>query len=117
MLHPSSRLEPVDRVPPAAGKRYQLNIPTRNRYNTCITSNRQWTRLGTFVGFLLISGIEENPGPSQTSYPQQTCLISHININSITTPGKLDKLQQFVDANDVQTLTLTEFDTNRNKTD
>ena len=58
---------------------------------------------------LVLSGIETNPGTSQ-----QSLLISHININSITAGDKLEKLQQFVDTNNVHILALTETKLNDN---
>ena len=105
------QLGSVHRAPPAAGKRHPLSTPTRIHFYTRTTTNKQWTRLGTFIDLktiLLISGIESNPGPSQLSYQQQTIIISHININSITAVNKLDELQQYVDTHNVQILALTE---------
>ena len=58
---------------------------------------------------LVLSGIETNPGPAQ-----QSLLISHININSITAGDKLEELQQFVDTNNVHILALTETKLNDN---
>ena len=53
---------------------------------------------------LIIAGIESNPGPTHS----QTLSVSHVNINSITADHKLDELNQFVIANDVNILALTE---------
>ena len=69
--------------------------------------NTEWTRLGAprnLQTLLQISGIETNPGPSQ----QQTLSASHININSITAEHKMDELHQFISANDIKILALTE---------
>ena len=110
---PSSRqTESAFRVPSAAGKRtHRHNThPTRTQATLNNTSNRQWTRLGTFIDIqtiLVLSGVERNPGPLPTKSPQPV-LLSHININSITAGNKLDELEQFVDVNDVSILALTE---------
>lgn len=113
--------EPADRVPPAAGKQHsQCNYSLYTHINTTHlhihhtirkTSNRQWTRLGTFLDvqwLLVISGIETNPGPPQESHSQENLLIAHVNINSITAVNKIDELQQFVNTHDIRILTLTE---------
>ena len=59
---------------------------------------------------LLISGIEANPGPVIPELSTKLSL-AHVNINSITTPGKLDELQQFVDNNNIHILALSEVKT------
>ena len=72
------------------------------------------TNLGRFIDvqlLLIISGIESNPGPSEssvTSHPHKHLLIAHVNINSITAENKIDELQQFVDTNCIKILSLTE---------
>ena len=68
----------------------------------------QWKHLGrttyTFAQILLfIAGIEPNPGPVEKKLK-----ICHININSITAPGKLDELACFTDDNDIDILMLSE---------
>ena len=70
-------------------------------------TNTQWTRLGALKNLkmlLIISGIEINPGPVKTS----TISISHVNINSITSENKIDELSQFVLANEIKILAVTE---------
>ena len=52
---------------------------------------------------LLIAGIEPNPGPTVRNIN-----ISHVNINSITAPGRLDELHSFVETNNIDILMLTE---------
>ena len=69
-------------------------------------TNREWAMLSMYKNMqilLLISGIEENPGPVIQNSSNKLSL-AHVNINSITTPGKLDELQQFVDNNDIHML-------------
>ena len=53
---------------------------------------------------LIIAGVETNPGPSNPSLLN----VCHININSITAPGRVDELSQFTDSNDIDILLLTE---------
>ena len=57
-----------------------------------------------------MSGLETNPGPS----PQKAITLSHININSITSPGRLDELELFTSQHNIDILLLTEtkLDTN-----
>ena len=63
---------------------------------------------------LTIGCVETNPGPhnitQHNAKPQQlnTLNICHININSITAPGRLDELCQFVSTHSVDILALTE---------
>ena len=63
---------------------------------------------------LIIGCVETNPGPhnitQHNAKPQQlnTLNICHININSITAPGRLDELCQFVSTHSVDILALTE---------
>ena len=56
---------------------------------------------------LLISGIESNPGPDQNQMTHNLS-VAHININSITAPGKLDELNYFAMVNEIKILALTE---------
>ena len=53
---------------------------------------------------LVKEGIEPNPGP----YPERRLIISHSNINSVTSPHRLQELHQFVEINHVDILALTE---------
>ena len=53
---------------------------------------------------LLISGLETNPGPTE----HKSITISHVNINSITSPGRLDELSLFTTDNCIDILLLTE---------
>ena len=110
----SPQLRLSDREHPAAGKlhthKHSLSTQPHIHFTPRTTSNRQWTRLGTFTDLkflLLISGVEINPGPPQTN-ASQTLTISHININSITSANRLDELQQYVDINNIHILALTE---------
>ena len=57
---------------------------------------------------LIIGGIETNPGPSRTKKYTKHITIAHVNINSITAPGKLQELQNFVKAHQILILALTE---------
>ena len=59
---------------------------------------------------LLIAGLEPNPGPNRQE-PHNNISIAHVNINSVTAPGKLDELQQFVDNNNINILALSETKT------
>ena len=52
---------------------------------------------------LIIGGVEQNPGPSLNQLT-----ICHVNINSITTPGRLDELNFFASEYNVDILTLSE---------
>ena len=49
-------------------------------------------------------GIETNPGPTD----KKRIRIAYININSITTENKREKLEQFINSNNVQIVALTE---------
>ena len=49
-------------------------------------------------------GIESNPGPQKS----KQFTIAHLNINGITTEGKLDELEQFIETNNIKVLALTE---------
>ena len=71
------------------------------------TTHSQWKLLNTFKDtrkLLLIGCVEPNPGPAQ---PRQL-KIAHVNINSITTRHRIDELQQFVDAHNIDVLALSE---------
>ena len=57
---------------------------------------------------LIIGGIETNPGPSRTKKYTKHITIAHVNINSITAPGNLQELQNFVKAHQILILALTE---------
>ena len=52
---------------------------------------------------LILGGVEPNPGPANNKLR-----ISHVNINSITSPGRLDELSFFLDVNNVDILALSE---------
>ena len=52
---------------------------------------------------LILGCVETNPGPSQCKLK-----VSHININSITSPGRLDELKLFVDEQNIDILALSE---------
>ena len=83
-----------------------LNDAKRDTTPPHIT-NSQWSQLGSYNDtqtLLLMHGIEPNPGPQDT----KQLTIAHININSITADGKKDELEQFIIANDIQILALTE---------
>ena len=80
----------------------------------CVTTptNRQIKMNNMYLDIaiiLIMSGIETNPGPHDTNiqYPRnlRTC---HINVNSITSPGRLDELSQFVETHSIDILALTE---------
>ena len=76
-------------------------------------TNRQWELLNMYIDIqklLLIAGIETNPGPNKNQFASKLSL-AHVNINSITAPGKLDELQQFVETNAIQILALSETKT------
>ena len=49
--------------------------------------------------------METNPGPT---FNHEILLATHVNINSITAPNKLEELELFVETNDVSLLALTE---------
>ena len=49
-------------------------------------------------------GIELNPGPTEP----ERLTIAHVNINSITVNNKLEELEQFIEANNIKILALTE---------
>ena len=58
---------------------------------------------------LIIGGVEPNPGPHHNRNQHINNLrISHVNINSVTVPGRLEELGQFVDTHDIDILTLSE---------
>ena len=79
------------------------------RYNnrpTLLTIS-QWenaNRLHQIKLLLAKHGIETNPGPTS----QDSLTISHVNINSITSPYRLHELHHFVDINHIDLLALTE---------
>ena len=76
-------------------------------------TNRVWALLNLYKDaqkLLLIAGIEINPGPDRQKYMSKLS-IAHVNINSITAPGKIDELQQFVDSNNIHVLALSEVKT------
>ena len=103
------------RALPAAPSHYASS--TRNSRNfhdylhlLDVVSHIHWTRLGMYLDLhtlLVASGVEVNPGPVQKQ-TQHKLTIAHININSITTVTKIDELNQFVQANDVKVLALSE---------
>ena len=81
---------------------------TQTPIQTHISSKSQWKHLGRTTQkhlqlLLLIAGVEPNPGPDN-----RKLTISHVNINSITAPGKLDELTYFVEMNNIDILLLTE---------
>ena len=53
---------------------------------------------------LAMHGIELNPGPIEP----ERLTIAHVNVNSITVNNKLEELEQFVGANNIKILALTE---------
>ena len=57
---------------------------------------------------LVRSGVEQNPGPANNGYLK----ISHVNINSITSPHRLDELSDFADSSrtDILMITVTTLD-------
>ena len=57
---------------------------------------------------LVIGGIEKNPGPTRKNNCTKYISIAHVNINSITAPGKLQELENFVNVNKISILALTE---------
>ena len=72
------------------------------------TTKSQWKHLGRTTQkhlqlLLLIAGVEPNPGPDN-----RKLTISHVKINSIAAPGKLDELTYFVEMNNIDILLLTE---------
>ena len=70
-------------------------------------THSQWrhnNRLKQIRITLAMQGIETNPGPNSRS----NLTISHVNINSITSPNRLEELEQFIVANNVDILALTE---------
>ena len=91
-------------------------LPTTQHTLTLIKPNlttpaytlSQWIHLGRRTHtnaqlLLLIAGVEPNPGPHEKKLK-----LCHVNINSITTPGKRDELACFTDNNDIDILMLTE---------
>ena len=67
----------------------------------------QWehsNRLKQIRLLLAKEGIETNPGPNLNSL----LTLSHVNINSITSPYRLEELNQFVETNHIDILALTE---------
>ena len=54
--------------------------------------------------FLVIAGIETNPGPVSPEH----ITIAHLNINSITSFNRLEELEQFTTLNHIDILALTE---------
>ena len=71
-------------------------------------SNKQWVRLNAYNDLrklLVIAGIETNPGPATTL---NTITLSHVNINSITAPNRLQEVMHFVKFNSVDVLAMTE---------
>ena len=55
---------------------------------------------------LIIGGVEQNPGPANSN--QKNLTISHVNINSVTSPHRLDELSDFADSSRTDILMLTE---------
>ena len=51
-----------------------------------------------------MQGIETNPGPSFTG----NILLSHVNINSITSPNHKEELSQYLFSNNIDIVALTE---------
>ena len=94
-----------------------LGAPGTTPMPQCITKS-QWKLLNirhNIKELLHIGGVEKNPGPE----PKHDKLVaSHININSITAPGKLEELELFVETNGIGLLALTEtkLDTNTHPT-
>ena len=76
-------------------------FPHDQRQETRLT-NRQFKMTNKYLDIALIltiGGIEPNPAPHTTHIPRPRNLrMCHVNINSITAPGRLDELHQFVDA-------------------
>ena len=83
--------------------------------STSQLTNRDWALLNLYKNvqkLLLIAGIETNPGPDRQESLSKLS-IAHVNINSITAPGKLDELEQFVDSNNIHILALSEIKTEK----
>ena len=69
--------------------------------------NSQWSLLNIYQDIkilLIMSGIEQNPGPS----PTQQLRVAHVNINSVTAENRKDELLQFVKTNDIKICATTE---------
>ena len=69
--------------------------------------NSQWSFLNIYQDIkklLIMSGIEQNPGPS----PTQQLRVAHVNINSITVENRIDELLQFVQTNNIKICATTE---------
>ena len=91
---------------------------TRSRKKLCQdASNKRlftrstWEKLNFFFNvriLLVIAGVEMNPGPSRNNKHTRHITIAHVNINSITAPGKLQELQNFVNINQISILALSE---------
>ena len=91
---------------------------TRSRKKLCQdASNKRlftrstWKKLNFFFNvriLLVIAGVEMNPGPSRNNKHTRHITIAHVNINSITAPGKLQELQNFVNINQISILALSE---------
>ena len=90
-----------------------LHHRTHSYTTAKLATNREWALLNLNKNahtLLLIAGIEPNPGPNRQE-PHNRLSLAHVNINSITAPGKFDELQQFVDNNNVNILALSETKT------
>ena len=64
---------------------------------------RHMNRLKQIHITLAMEGIETNPGPNKDNM-----IISHVNINSITSPNRLQELNQFIVTNKIDIIALTE---------
>lgn len=70
-------------------------------------THSQWShtnRLKQQQLLLAMQGIETNPGPSFTG----NILLSHVNINSITSPNRKEELSQYLFSNNIDIVALTE---------
>ena len=107
-------------VSPAARKLLQTYVvppmtfiqPRKQLHHTYKNSNHHWMLLGMLSEidialFLVKCGIERNPGPEPTQILNKLT-VAHININSITSPTKIEELNQFVVTSDVKILAITE---------
>ena len=86
-------------------KKYHLKPPA------LVCTHSLWKKLNLFLDMpilLLMGGIEINPGPSKRLNNVKHISIAHVNINSITAPGKLQELENFVRVHAISVLALSE---------
>ena len=77
------------------------------RISSAAMSHVPWWMLKLYPDaqtLLVRSGVEQNPGPANNGYLK----ISHVNINSITSPHRLDELSDFADSSSTDILMITE---------